>query len=92
MGREAGGSYHSGSGTVSLTFVHEVVEPNISTQGIAVLENSLELNGGAVKSASSDTDAELSHDGRDHDPSHKVDWQRTQPNRAPVVNEAGQIL
>ena len=63
-----------------------MVEPNLSRQGIAVLENSLELNGGSIKSAASDTDAELVHDGRDHDPQHKVDWQRTQPNRAPVVD------
>ena len=83
-------AYHSGSGSHSLTFAHTVVEPNISTQGIAVLENSLDLNGGAIKSAASDAEAELSHDGRDHDPNHKVDWQRTQPNRAPVVDtEAG---
>ena len=78
--------YHGGSGTARLTFAHTVVEPNISTQGIAVLENSLDLNGGSIKSASSDTDAELSHTGRDHDARHKVDWQRTRPNRAPVVN------
>ena len=78
--------YHGGSGTASLTFTHTVVEPNISTQGIAVLENSLDLNGGAIKSTSSDTDADLSHDGRDHDAKHKVDWQRSQPNRSPVVN------
>ena len=82
--------YHSGSGSHSLTFTHTVVEPNLSTQGIAVLENSLELNGGSIKSASSDTEAELTHVGRDHDPNHKVDWQRTRPNRAPVVDtEAG---
>ena len=79
-------AYISGSGTDRLTFSHTVVEPNISTQGIAVLENSLDLNGGSIKSASSDTDAELSHVGLDHDARHKVDWQRTQPNRAPVVN------
>ena len=79
-------AYRGGSGTARLTFTHTVVEPNISTQGIAVLENSLELNGGTIKSASSDTDAELSHVGRDHDPNHKVDWQRTRPNRAPVVD------
>ena len=78
--------YHGGSGTASLTFVHEVVEPNLSTQGIAVLENSLDLNGGSIRSTAAQIDAELSHDGRDHDPNHKVDWQRTQPNRAPVVD------
>ncbi len=78
--------YESGSGTAALTFDHEVVEPNYSTQGIAVLENSLALNGGTIKSASSDTDATLTHTGLDHDPEHKVDWQRSQPNRAPVVD------
>ena len=83
-------AYHSGSGSHSLTFAHEVVQPNISTQGIAVLENSLELNGGSIKSAASDTDAALAHDGRAHDAEHKVDWRRTRPNRAPVVDtEAG---
>ena len=79
-------AYESGSGTASLTFTHTVVEPNISTQGIAVLANSLELNGGSIKSASSNTDADLSHVGLAHDAEHKVDWQRSQPNRAPVVN------
>ena len=78
--------YESGSGTANLVFAHTVVEPNISSQGIAVLANSLTLNGGSIKSASSDTDAELSHDGLSHDAEHKVDWQRTRPNRAPVVD------
>ena len=78
--------YESGSGTTALTFDHEVVEPNYSSQGIAVLANSLALNGGAIKSASSQTSAALAHDGLAHDSEHKVDWQRTRPNRAPVVN------
>ena len=82
--------YASGSGTTSLTFTHTVVEPNLSRQGIAVLENTLELNGGSIKSASSQTDADLSHTGLGHDASHKVDWQRSQPNRAPVINEQAQ--
>ena len=57
-----------------LTFVHEVVEPNLSTQGIAVLANTLELNGGAIKSTATQEDADLSHTGLPHDPAHKVDW------------------
>ena len=55
--------YHSGSGTATLTFTHTVVEPKISTQGIAVLANTLQLNGGDIESAATDTDAD-----------HKVDW------------------
>ena len=78
--------YHSGSGTTALVFTHTVVEPNYSSQGIAVLAGSLELNGGAISSASSQTAAALAHDGLAHDSSHKVDWQQTRPNRAPVVN------
>ena len=67
-------SYASGSGTTTLTFTHTVAEPNISTQGIAVLANTLELNGGSIRSAAG-VDAELSHAGLDHDAEHKVDWE-----------------
>ena len=66
--------YESGSGTTELTFAYTVAEPNESTQGIAVLADSLELNGGTIESASSRTDADLDHDGLAHDPAHKVDW------------------
>ena len=69
-------AYESGSGTASVIFAHEVVEPNISTQGIAVLANTLELNGGTIKSKATQADAELGHDGLDHDPAHKVDWRQ----------------
>ncbi len=79
--------YTSGSGTASLTFEHEVVQPNYSTRGIAVLANSLALDGGSIRSASSQADADLSHDGLAHDANHKVNWQLSpEANRAPVVN------
>ncbi len=67
--------YESGSGTADLVFAYEVVQPNESTRGIAVLEDTLELNGGAIKSMATEADADLSHAGLDHDPNHKVDWQ-----------------
>ncbi len=66
-------AYASGSGTSSLTFAHTVVEPNISTRGIAVLENTLELNGGTIRAGGADAD--LAHTGLAHDASHKVNWQ-----------------
>ena len=66
-------SYQSGSGRTSLIFAHTVVEPNLSTQGIAVLENTLALNGGTIRGG--DVDADLAHDGLAHDSNHKVDWQ-----------------
>ena len=76
-------AYAGGSGTASLTFTHTVVEPNISTQGIAVLANTLELNGGTIESKASDTDADLSHDGLNHDAEHKVDWQAADEENGP---------
>ena len=76
-------TYESGSGTTVLTFTHEVVQPNESTRGIAVLTNTLEANGGAIRSASAGTDAHLSHTRLGHDPAHKVDWRLT-----PAVNNA----
>ena len=51
-----------------------MVEPNVSTQGIAVLADTLTLNGGDIESVSSDTDANPSHDGLDHDSDLKVNW------------------
>ena len=68
-------NYESGSGTTSLNFSHEVVQPNISTQGIAMLEDALKLIGGTIKSASTEADAELALGGLGHDANHKVDWQ-----------------
>ncbi|MCY4608638.1 MAG: hypothetical protein OXD40_08585 [bacterium] len=67
-------AYRSGGGTSNLTFAHTVVEPNYSTQGIAVLENSLALSGGTIRSAATNVNAVLGHTGRGHDSGHKVDW------------------
>ncbi len=66
-------AYESGSGTATLTFAHTVVEPNYSTQGIAVVADSLALDGGTIRTASG-ADAALAHAGLGHDASHKVDW------------------
>ena len=79
-------AYESGSGTGSLVFAHTVVQPNFSTQGIAVLANSLETGGGTIRAGGAD--AKLAHDGLAHDASHKVDWQR-QPESAGPVGTSG---
>ncbi len=68
-------AYESGGGTVVLTFAYEVVEPNLSTEGIAVLADSLELDGGAMRSAASGADAELLLGDLGHDSPYKVDWE-----------------
>ena len=72
-------SYDSGGGTTRLVFTHTVVEPNISTRGIAVLADSLALNGGSIQSASSQLTASLGHPGLDHDPAHQVNWRLSAP-------------
>ncbi|MDE2752273.1 MAG: SwmB domain-containing protein, partial [Gemmatimonadota bacterium] len=80
--------YESGSGTDTLVFAHEVVEPNYSTQGIAVLENTLRLNGGTIQSTSSQAAAELAHDGLSHQGEHRVNWQYVaQQPESPTVTE-----
>ena len=56
-------NHDTASPTDSQTFAHDVVEPNTSTQGIAALANTLKLNGGSIRSASSGGDAGLSHVG-----------------------------
>ena len=64
--------YASGSGT-TLRFDYAVESVNRSPTGIAVLENTLELNGGTIKSTATEADAELAHAGLSHDSDHKVD-------------------
>ena len=71
--------YSGGSGTTTLTFDYTVVKPNTSPGGIAVLANTLELNGGTIRSTATQTDARLGHAGVDHNPNHKVDWQQGAP-------------
>ena len=75
--------YASGSGTAALVFAHEVVEPNYSTRGVAVLADTLALRGGSIRSASSGADAALAHAGLPHDAAHRVDWRPATDSGAP---------
>ncbi|MCY4518364.1 MAG: fibronectin type III domain-containing protein [Acidimicrobiaceae bacterium] len=72
-------NYLSGTGSTSLTFTHTVVQPNFSSQGIAVLADTLKLNGGTINSTSSQTSADLSHSGLSHDANHQVNWEHVLP-------------
>ena len=66
--------YESGGGTAALVFAYgPVMEPNHSPRGIAVLTDTLEVNGGAIVSAATGQAVALDHAGLDHDPAHKVD-------------------
>ena len=73
-GGEKWAEYSGGSGTRELEFTYTVAEGDFSTDGVAVHRNTLELNGGAIRSASAVTveDTRLDHAGLDHDPTHKV--------------------
>ena len=72
-------AYASGDGTANLIFTYTVAEPNTSPPGIAVLENTLELNGGTIRSKATGADADLAHTGLGHDASHKVNWRLSPP-------------
>ena len=74
--------YASGSGTKTLQFAYTVVSVNRSPGGIAVLQDTLELNGGTIK-FTGETDAPLAHAGLAHDPNHQVDGSSTPPVTPP---------
>ena len=66
-GRSRTAEYSEGSTTTRLLFTHTVAAGDEDTDGIAVVANSLALNGGAIRAGS--TDAALTHAGlqsRDH--------------------------
>ncbi len=73
--------YESGSGSANLVFAHTVIEPNRSPTGIAVLENTLALNGGTIRAGT--TNAALGHSGLAHDAGHKVDSERAGTPQVP---------
>ena len=80
--------YESGSGTNTLTFAYTVVAENAST-GIEVIENSLELNSGTIKSTATETDANLAHAAVARDTNHNVNGSLTD-GTAPVF-ESGAV-
>lgn len=75
-GEEFWADYESGTGTNTPTFAYMVVEPDTSSQGIAVLADMVELRYGALRYASSGEPAYLANTGLGHDANHKVDWRR----------------
>ena len=79
-GDEKWAVYESGGGTPNLEFAYTVVDGDHSTQGVAVLPNTLELDGGTIRAVGSNKDADLSHGGLhglSHNVAHKVDWRPT---------------
>ena len=79
-------AYESGSGTAELVFAFgPVAWPNYTDEGIAVLADTLELNGGAIASQATGAAAALDHPGLDHDPAHKVDHAAARDTGIPTV-------
>ena len=66
-------AYEDGSGTETLTFAWTAAAPDEAAVGVAVLADTLELNGGTITSAATGTDVALAHAGLDPDPAHRVD-------------------
>ena len=74
-------SYHSGSGSGVLVFRYTPAAGD-SSDGVAVMANSLVLNGGTIKETATTDDALLGHPGLDHDAEHKIE------TTAPTLVEA----
>ena len=71
-GRSRTAEYSEGSTTTRLLFTYTVPSGDEDTDGIAVVANSLALNGGAIRADQADTNAALTHAGLQSD-DHKVD-------------------
>ena len=86
-GGERWADYSGGSGTKALEFAYTVAAADLSLDGVAVLENTLELNGGAIRGAAPGLpeDAELAQVGRRHNSNHKV---VTPATAAPILLRA----
>ena len=78
-GGEKWASYASGSGARVLEFTYTVAAADVSADGVAVIENTLALNGGAIRGAPPGPadNARLAHEGLRHDSAHKIIRQGT---------------
>ena len=74
-GDERWADYSGGSGTKTLEFSYTVAAGDVSSAGVAVLANTLEVNGGTIVLRR----PHLLHPGLDHDPNHRVTGDATPP-------------
>ena len=72
-GGERWAAYEGGSGTTELTFAYAAAPGDVSNGGVAVLADTLELDGGTIRSAATQVAAALGHPGLAPDAAHKVD-------------------
>ena len=92
-GGEQWAAYAGGSGTKTLTFEYTVNAGDYSREGVAVLKNTLELNGGAIRSASAIgvENARLGHGGLDHSRMHRI-FTSTSPPTLDAATVSGATL
>ena len=86
-GGERWARYSGASSARNLEFTYTVAAADLSTAGVAVIENTLEPNGGAIRAAppGPPDDARLAHVGLGHNPFHRV---VTPDNSAPILKSA----
>ena len=70
------GVYESGGGTADIAFAYTVAEGDASGDGVAVLADTLELDGGTIAAADGGANAALGHGGLSPNPDHRVDGVR----------------
>ena len=82
--------YASGSGSTALVFSYTVAEGDEATGGVEIEENKLALNGGTIKTGT--TDATLTHGAEAADSEHKVDGVRPTFVSAETSEDGTKIL
>ena len=84
-------NYKNPNTTTYLQFDYVVKEPNFSPKGIAIIGDSLNLNGGTVRRGTSNQNS-IAFPHVLHDPNHKVDWRLpSDPDLPPTVQSVNII-
>ena len=84
-------NYDGGTGTTALRFTYVVVEGDMDTDGIYILENELELNEGAILGVDDDADANLDYARQGTQSGHKVDGSLKSDNTDPVFDQESAV-
>ena len=83
--------YDGGTGTTALRFTYVVVEGDMDTDGIYILENELELNGGAIQGVDDDVAADLDYPSQGPHSGHKVDGSLKSDNTDPAFDQESAV-
>ena len=83
--------YDGGTGTTALRFTYVVVEGDMDTDGIYILENELELNGGAIQGVDDDVAADLDYPRQGTQSGHKVDGSLKSDNTDPAFDQESAV-